>query len=136
MPHVTVRDEAKRHNYQESAFCNSLVPYYLQVNVKDKNERAKFFRAANILLFDRFPIDTAGLTAAAVRDAKSKAKRSFAMRLMVSALFLERSLVYAPPEHWTESMSLRADRERRRKEWMTIGGVPRHHQYMIAWAPL
>ncbi|KAF4569576.1 hypothetical protein EYR36_009373 [Pleurotus pulmonarius] len=75
MPHVTVRDEAKRHNYQESAFCNSLVPYYLQVNVKDKNERAKFFRAANILLFDRFPIDTAGLTTAAVRDAKSKAKR-------------------------------------------------------------
>ncbi|KAF4597823.1 hypothetical protein EYR38_006214 [Pleurotus pulmonarius] len=152
MPYVTVRDEVKRHNYQETAFCNSLIPYYLQVDTKDKSERAKFFRAANILLFDRFPIETAGLTAVAARAAKSKAKRSFAMRVMVSALFLERSLVYTPSEHWTKSMTLRADRERRvysinyaapsftntttqRKEWMTIGGVPRHHQYMIAWAP-
>lgn len=75
MPYVTVRDEVKRHNYQETAFCNSLIPYYLQVDTKDKSERAKFFRAANILLFDRFPIETAGLTAVAARAAKSKAKR-------------------------------------------------------------
>ncbi|KAJ8694300.1 hypothetical protein PTI98_009224 [Pleurotus ostreatus] len=134
MPRVCVENSAKRYNYQETAFLDFLVPYYLQV--KDKAERVHFFKAAYILFHDRFPIEKLGLSSTIYKTTRDKAKQTLAKRVMVSALFLERSLIHSPMEHWTEIMSLRADRERRRREWKTIGGVPRHHQYMVAYAPL
>ncbi|KAF9487554.1 hypothetical protein BDN71DRAFT_618793 [Pleurotus eryngii] len=65
----------------------------------------------------------------------NKMKRSLALRIEVSSLLRGRIMKEFPVQgYWKDHMSIAADCERRRKDWLSVGGVPRHHQYMVAFA--
>ncbi|KAG9218385.1 hypothetical protein CCMSSC00406_0007244 [Pleurotus cornucopiae] len=113
---------------QEDTFADSLIPYYLQA--KELNDEEAFFRAANRLLLDRFPpAKTNGVSKA---SGFNKMKRSLALRIEVSSLLRGRITKEFPVQgYWKDHMSIAADRERRRKDWLSVGGVPRHHQGFV-----
>lgn len=59
--------------YQEVAFTQSVLPYYLQS--VHYNHEALFLKAAHRLLFDRFPISRKGVTPRVFRSMNHRAKR-------------------------------------------------------------
>ncbi|KAF9488528.1 hypothetical protein BDN71DRAFT_1512956 [Pleurotus eryngii] len=131
------RPGIKRIVDQEDLFADSLVPHYLQA--KAKEERKDFFKAAFLLLFDRFPLQpeymAKPVTLQSIRTATKRIKKSFGERIMKTA-----SLHIGPPlgvEDWREYLTIPADRARRRKVWQECHGrIPSHHkyQYNIAFA--
>ncbi|KAF4578210.1 hypothetical protein EYR36_000016 [Pleurotus pulmonarius] len=117
--------------YQKAAFVQSILPYYLQS--KENKQEAKFLKAAHRLLADRFPILREGVTPHAFGSATRRAQRTFDKRLQMAALFHGRHTPAYWDQLWKDYMTVSADRQRRRQEWLTMGGVPRHHQYMVAF---
>ncbi|KAF9495380.1 hypothetical protein BDN71DRAFT_1430968 [Pleurotus eryngii] len=119
-------------NYQEVTFAQSVLPYYLQA--KEANQETQFLQAVHQLLFDRFPISRKGIAPVLYCSAIQRVKRSFNKQLQMTALFhVGLSAVYWD-KMWKEFMTISTDRQCQQQEWKSIGGVPRHHQYMVAFA--
>ncbi|KAG9223433.1 hypothetical protein CCMSSC00406_0007620 [Pleurotus cornucopiae] len=130
---MDIVSKPRQYHPQEDAFADSLIPFYLQA--RELGELPAFFRAANFLSLDRFPLTYKQQHGVSKLSAVNKMKRSLALKIEVSALLRGRlAQEFLAPGYWKDFMSISADRERRRREWLSIGGVPRHHQYMVAFA--
>ncbi|KAF9487061.1 hypothetical protein BDN71DRAFT_1594652 [Pleurotus eryngii] len=113
---------------EKEQFAVSLLPWYR--NAMYKNEDCAFFEVACILFFDRFPPPPSDPMCTKYHLEVNA--ENFALAVMLYSCHPDHRDTLPSTDDWQLHITLSADRQRRRDEWLAKGsGQPVDYQYII-----
>ncbi|KAJ8503603.1 hypothetical protein ONZ45_g10708 [Pleurotus djamor] len=115
-------------------FARYILPYLRKVDLSGQQTRAQelseFWEAAFLVMLDRFPVMDDPQDALRLK----KVKRILQAHAVTYLSLPRYSLVLPSVEEWRTSLTIEADRAKRRQWWKEHGSGPlKEHQFIVAF---